>query len=55
MTKFLVTAKLVTKCTLEIEAENYEEAWAQARAADAGSFVPEATPTDWEIYTVENV
>jgi len=55
MKKYKVTASYLTFCTLEVEAENEDQAWEMAREADGGDF--EALPdlADWYINEVQEV
>ena len=54
MKKFKITASYTHYCTAEIDAENLEQAEAQARDMDGGSFTPSHTD-DWKIERVDEV
>jgi hypothetical protein len=54
MKKFKITASYTHYCTAEINAENLEQAEAQARDMDGGSFTPSHTD-DWKIERVDEV
>ena len=54
MKKFQVTAKFTTFCTVEVLAENQDEAYLIAKNMDGGSFEPWAHG-DWEISNVQQV
>lgn len=47
--KYLVSAKVVSFCTLEVEAENEEEAYQIAKEADGGDFVTDETSGYFEV------
>lgn len=52
MKRYTVTASSITYYTLEIEAENDDEAFAIAKSADGGDFVEDGIG-DWEIVEVK--
>jgi len=54
MKKFKVVASSISYYTVEIEAENDDEAWDLARDMEGGDFEAEDTG-DWEIYSVSEV
>jgi len=54
MKKYTVTASSITYYTVEIEAENDEEAWDIAHSADGGDFTQDGMG-DWEIIEVREV
>jgi len=54
MKKFKVTAKFTTYCTIEIEAENENDAYLKGKELDGGDFEPHEHG-DWEIYTVQEL
>ena len=54
MKKFKVVASSITYYTVEIEAENEDEAWGMARDIDGGDFESD-DQGDWEIYSVSEV
>lgn len=54
MKKFKVVASSISYYTVEIEAENEDEAWDMAREIDGGDFEPDGDG-DWEIYSVAEV
>lgn len=54
MKKFKVTASSISYYTIEVEAENEDEAWALGREADGGDFAPDGEG-DWEIYAVTEI
>ena len=52
--KFMAVAEMVTYCTVEIEAETADEAFAIAKSMDGGDF--EATDSGaWQIIEVNEV
>jgi hypothetical protein len=55
MKKFKVTASYVTECTVEIEAENVDEAFSIAKKMDGGMFESTIDPDDWQIEDVIEV
>lgn len=55
MPKFLIRASYRTTCTLEIEAENEDQAWDIAHDADGGDFSPLPDLADWSIDEVAEV
>ena len=54
MKKFKVIASSITYYTVEIEAENEDEAWNIGCEADGGDFEPDGNG-DWEIVEVREV
>lgn len=54
MPKFKITAKFVTYCTIEIDAENENDAYLKAKELDGGDFEP-WEHGDWEISSVTEV
>ena len=54
MKKFKVTAKFSSYCTIEIFADDQNDAYLKAKELDGGSFEPWGHD-DWEISTVEEV
>jgi hypothetical protein len=54
MKKFVITASSITYYTLEVEADNLEEAQDHARAADGGDFTQDGIG-DWEIVEVREL
>lgn len=54
MKKFKVVASSISYYTVEIEAENDDEAWDIARDMEGGDFEAE-DQGDWEIYSVSEV
>lgn len=54
MKKYQVTASSISYFTLEIEAENAEEAFLIAKATDGGSFEPDGFG-DWSINDVTEI
>jgi hypothetical protein len=55
MKTYKITASYLTFCTLEIEAENENQAWLSALAADGGDFHNEGETGDWKIEQVEEI
>jgi hypothetical protein len=56
MKKYRVIASSISYYTLEIEAENDDEAWDIAHEADGSDFDPEGIDSgDWEIYSVGEI
>ena len=55
MKKYQVIASSITYYTMEIEAENDDEAWDIAINADGGDFDPDNIEGDWEIYGVKEI
>jgi len=55
MKKFKVVASSISYYTVEIEAENDDEAWGIAKEMDGGDFEEEGGYGDWEIYSVSEV
>lgn len=54
MPKFKITAKFVTYCTIEIDAENENDAYLKAKELDGGDFEP-WEHGDWEISSVTEI
>lgn len=54
MKTYKIIATSMTYYTLEIQAENEDEAWGIAQEADGGDF-REIDQGDWEIYSVAEV
>lgn len=54
MKKFKVTAKFTTYCTIEIDAEDENDAYLKGKGLDGGDFEPHEHG-DWEIYDVSEV
>lgn len=54
MPKFKVTAKFVTLCTIEIDADDENDAYLKAKELDGGDFEP-WQHGDWEISSVVEV
>lgn len=52
MKKFKVTAKFTTYCTVEVLAEDENDAYLKAKEMDGGDFEP-WEHGDWEIYNVQ--
>ena len=55
MKKYKVTASYVTECTVEIEAQNMDEAFSIAKKMDGGMFESTIDPDDWQIEDVVEV
>lgn len=55
MKRFKVTASYLTYCTVEIEAENENEAYAIAWDMDGGDFTPSQDLSDWSINQVQEI
>ena len=53
--KFKVTAAYITYCTIEVEAESIEQAYAIGCDADGGDFTPSNEYFDWHISDVQEV
>lgn len=51
--KFTITAKSISYCTMEVEAETEEEAWEIGEEADGSEFTPTEKGGEWEIDRVE--
>jgi hypothetical protein len=50
--KFMATAKIITYCTLEVEAESQEEAQKIAESTDGGDFIT-AEGGDFDVFEIE--
>lgn len=56
MKKFKVLASYTSYCTIDIEAENEDQAWELARDMDGGSFEPvRGWDGEWHISDVREV
>ena len=55
MKKFKVMASYITYCTVEIEAENEEQAYDIACDMDGGDFTPSNAFFDWNINEVTEI
>jgi hypothetical protein len=55
MPKFKVTAAYYSYCTVEIEAENADQARETARDMDGGDFTPSNEHFDWHINDVKEI
>ena len=55
MPKFKVMAVYSTYCTTEVEAENAEDAYKQAKELDGDAFKPSNENFDWHINQISEV
>ena len=55
MKKFKVTACYYTFCTVEVEAENEEQAFEIARDMDGGDFTDSRDCHDWQINDIQEI
>lgn len=55
MPKFKATAVYYTYCTVEIEAENADQAHVMAKYIDGGDFTPSNENFDWHINQVTEI
>ena len=53
--KFKATAAYITYCTIEIEADDKDQAYDIARDTDGGDFTPSNEYFDWHISDVQEV
>ena len=54
MKTYKVIASSISYYTIEIQAENEDEAWMQAKYADGSDFAPDGDG-DWEISSVSEI
>lgn len=53
--KFKATAAYITYCTIEVEAETVEQAYAIACYKDVDDFIPSNEYIDWHISDIQEV
>jgi len=55
MKKYKVTASYITYCTVEVEAENEDQAYEIAREMDGGDFKESNELGDWHINDIQEI
>jgi hypothetical protein len=55
MKKYKVTASYLTYCTVEVEAENEDQAYEIARDMDGGDFTESRDNYDWHISDIQEI
>jgi len=53
--KFRVYAEVTTRCYMDVEAKNADEALQMGKDADGGDFITEEDTGDWHVYQATKI